>query len=236
MMLKRDIVLFTWILVSLSQISGCQNSSKKQEINIVQIGPYAFDFPLEFKKQDFQGGFDSYVGVIESEQATVHFDYGFYANSLTATVAEFLAEGWWRFEPERKFMLPNVTYDKNNTPKVEILSIREAVAADSALAKGCDFVASCQHKDATFEHPVFLSQELRQTTIEIDTVGSIFRKIVYSKVDTIFFAGIHAKELNQPQINNPNMDVSITLYAENLTRNQQDSLVDVFKTIRFIKK
>ncbi|MFC3197677.1 hypothetical protein ACFOET_08640 [Parapedobacter deserti] len=133
-------------------------------------------------------------------------------------------------------MLPNITYDKNNTPKVEILSIRKAVATDSTLAKGCDFVASCQHKDSVFDYPVFLPQEIKQTAIEIDTTDNFVRKIVYSKVDTVFFAGINAKVLNEPQINNPNMEVSVTLYAENLTSNLQDGLVDVFRTIRLIER
>ncbi|MFC3197676.1 hypothetical protein ACFOET_08635 [Parapedobacter deserti] len=94
-MLRKNITLITWILASLSQLGGCQNGSKleKQGTKIIQIGPYAFDFPLNFEKRDFQGGFDSYVGVIESEHETVHFDYGFYANPLTANRSRVSSRG-----------------------------------------------------------------------------------------------------------------------------------------------
>ncbi|WP_199138784.1 hypothetical protein [Pedobacter sp. ASV12] len=193
--------------------------------NIIEIGDYSFDFPTDFKLVKEQG-VDSYVGRIEGNTYSFEFDFGLYTSTLIESPDEYLKDGDWRFELPERFIRPNITY-KNNEPKVEVLSIRQANQRDSLIGKGCDYIARCRHKKNIFNFPIYLPKDTKAHYFKTDTLNKIYRKIVYAKDPKKGITGIYLSRLNSKR--------SLSLVAHHLSHKEQEMALRIFSTVKQIK-
>lgn len=149
-------------ILALLLLASCyQNRNVNDEgLKTIEIGCYLFDFPADFQLVREQG-IDSYVGKIVGDSLTFRFGYGYYSDSFIESTQEYLQQGHWKMLAAHQVMEPNVTYDKNNFPKIEVLNIETINPNDSAYAKGVDFMATCRYAEEEFEFPIYLPEETK---------------------------------------------------------------------------
>ncbi|MEE1947080.1 hypothetical protein VRU48_18285 [Pedobacter sp. KR3-3] len=216
-------------IISLLFLLSCSQQSKninKELKNTIEIGDYSFDFPANFKLVKEQG-VDSYVGRIEDNNNRFEFDFGLYTSTLTESPEEYLKEGYWRFDLSERFMKPNITYDKNNEPKVEVLSIRQANRKDSLIGKGCDYIAHCQHEKITFDFPIYLPAETKAYYFKTDTIDGIYQKVVYAKDPKKGITGMYLAKLGNKR--------ALSLVAHHLSCKEQEMVLKIFSTAKYLK-
>ena len=226
--MKTTLFILSIFLLSL----GCGQTINKPDRNwkTIEVGDYLFDFPSNFKLVK-EKGIDSYVGKIQGDSMSFGFDFGYYSNDFEQTPQEYLDNGNWRLDLPLRFMKEGITYDRNNTPKVEVLNIRPANKADSMIGKGCDYVAECKHEEKRFDFPVYIPEEFKQQNFLIDTVDNLFRKIVYSKNPESGITGIYIRELNGFN-ESINSYLALSMSTSNLTNTKQLIAMKIFKTAR----
>ncbi len=225
-MKKLFIVLLPLFLFSCGQ---AEKKPPRQWITI-EIGDYLFDFPADFKLVK-EKGIDSYVGRIKGDSMFFQFDFGYYSNRLEQTPQEFLDKGYWRLVLPLEFMKEGVAYDQSNTPKVDVINIRPASVQDSSIAPGCDYVAKCKYGKITVDFGVYIPDETKQMNFAVDTLDKVYRKIVWAKDPQKGTTGIYLEDLNSfnGSINNT---LALSMSADKLTTNQQETALKIFRTGR----
>jgi hypothetical protein len=206
--------------------------SDKTKDNAISIGDYSFNFPNNFKLVKEQG-IDSYVGHIKGDNVSLDFDYGNYSNRLVQSTQEYLDEEIWLLDAATQFMKVGVTYDINNFPKVEVISSRRATLADKRKFARADVIAICKHDSLIFDFPIKLPEEIKEHIVKIDTIQDHFRKIVIAKDPKKGLTGIYLKRINSPHDSTANYS-ALSIATGNLTKMQQDLIVKIFSTARFI--
>ena len=193
----------------------------------IRVGGYLFDFPSDFKLIE-ETGIDSYVGRVEGDSISFFFDYGEYSNELAPTPEEYFKDSSWVWNGRNQiiplFTKPGKTYNIEELPKVEVLSIRKAILIDSLKWKGSDYVAIGRHGKYVFEFPIYLPQVTKEHNITIDTIDNHSRKIVMAKVSSNGITGIHIRPINS--------DKALTMVADSLTKRQQDLVAKILSTVR----
>lgn len=211
---------------------GCGQTEKKPEEQwkTIEVGDYFFDFPPDFELVT-EKGIDSYVGKINGDSMLFGFDFGYYSNDFEQIPQEYLENGFWRNDLSYRFMKEGITYDQTNTPKVKVISIRPAKKQDSAIGKGCDYIAKCKHNQTEFDFPVYIPNEIKLMNYSIDTVDNQYRKIVWSKDTQKGRTGIYIRALNGFN-KSINSHLALSMETSNLTRKQQETALEIFKTGR----
>lgn len=219
------------LLFIISFLLSCSAKTKKNEIN---IGDYDFEFPSDFKIVDGKG-IDSYVGKIRGDSIWFGFDYGYYSDPLIESQQEFLDKKHWLLNAQNQFMKEGVTYDESNSPKVELIKLRPANQKDTIKFKGADFIATCKYDSLTFDYPITIPEETKAHFIQVDTLQNHLRKIVIAKDPMNDLTGIYLKDLNgfNESINN---SLALSMATSKITKQQQDTVLKIFSTLRFIKK
>lgn len=224
------------LLIILILLFGCGTSVHKseKEWKTIEIGDYLFDCPNDFELVN-EKGTDSYVGKIKGDSMWLGFDYGFYADKLELTPQEYLEEGTWKVHLPSRFMKAGITYNQNNAPTVEVLNIRAATKQDSAVGKGCDYIAKCQHDKTVFDYAIYLPQEIKQSNFFIDTFENQFRKIVIAKNPQSGTTGLYLRDLNGFN-KSFNSYLALSMSTSHLTLHQQALALKIFKTGRSKKR
>jgi hypothetical protein len=223
--------LLLTILISTLLFSCAQTELKTDEKwKTIEIGNYLFDFPTDFELITEQG-IDSYVGKIKGDSMSFYFDFGYYSNNFEQTTKEYLDNGEWRYYLSYRFMKESSSYNQINTPKVDILEIRPATINDSAIGKGCDYVAKCKHNTTEFDVAVYIPNEIKQTNYAIDTANNQYRKIVWAKDPRKGRTGIYIKDLNGFN-SSINSYLALSMETDNLSVEQQELALKIFKSGR----
>jgi len=202
--------------------------------NVIVIGTYSFEFPNDFKLIKEKGQ-DSYVGKIKGDSITFAFDYGYYSDPLVQTQQEFLKDSFWLLHAGDQFMKDGITYDENNSPKVEFLNLRPATTKDQIKFKNADFIAVCKHDSLVFDYPVTIPDDTKQHFVKVDTIQNRFRKIVIAKNSEKGLTGIYLKDLNSFN-ESINSSLALSMATSKLSKEQQDEVLKIFSTVRFIDK
>ena len=206
------------------------STTKEKPWKTIEIGDYLFDFPSEFEIIREQG-IDSYVGKIQSDSVQIIFDFGYYSGDFAVTEQEYLANGSWKSMLHHRFMKEGVIYDQTNIPKVDVLNIRTATSADSSFCKTCDYIAHCKHENIEFDFAIDLPAEIKRMNFSIDTIGHYLRKIVYSKDSPKGTIALNIKDINGFN-KNFNAYLTLSLFASELTKQKQHTVLKIFKTGR----
>lgn len=213
------------ILLVLLPLISC-NTVKQQETESWQtltVGGYLFEFPVDFKLIE-ETGIDSYVGRVEGDSISFFFDYGEYSNELAPTPEQYLEDSAWVRDASYQFMESGKTYNVENLPEVEVLSMRNATLQDSLKWKGSDYVATGRYDKYIFDFPIYLPKETKEHDISIDTIDNHYRKIVKAKNPKKGLTGIHIKPINS--------DTALTMVVDSLTESQQDIVAKILSTVR----
>lgn len=206
---------------------GCGDQANWETI---EIGKYEFDFPPGFELVE-ERGIDSYVGRVVSDSMSFGFDYGYYSSDFAQTPDEYLEEGDWRYTLWYRFAKSGITYDATNTPGVEIIDIRPATNQDSAIGKGCDYVARCKYDTTEYDYPVYIPNGIKQLNFEIDTFGIQYRKIVIAQDPEHGITGIYLRDLNGYN-QSMNSYLALSMATGNLTKQQQEIALKIFRSGR----
>src|SRR5688572_20663442 len=217
-------VLFSFLL-------GCSDKTKPKTIT---IGDYSFDFPADFKLIK-EKGIDSYVGKIKGDSMWLGFDYGYYSDPLVESSQEYLEKKFWISDGGIQFMKEGITYDNNNYPKVELLSLRPTTLSDTIKFNGADFIATCKHDSLIFDYPVKLPDKTKEHFIHVDTIQNHMRKIIIAKDPKNGLTGIYLKDLKGFN-ESINSYLALSMATSDLTKQQQDSVLKIFSSVRFIDK
>jgi hypothetical protein len=223
----KKLHLFLLIVFALS----CSDKTAK---NVIVIGTYSFEFPDDFKLIKEKGQ-DSYVGKIKSDSIIFEFDYGYYSDPLVQSQAEFLKDSFWLLHAGDQFMKEGITYDKNNSPKVEFINLRPATTKDRIKFSNADFIAVCKHDSLIFDYPVTIPDGTKQHFINVDTTQNYLRKAVIAKNPTKGLTGIYLKDLNSFN-ESINSYLALSLATSQLSKGQQDDVLRIFSTVRFVDK
>ena len=218
-------------LILLINLIGCSDKSKPKTIT---IGTYSFDFPGDFRLIK-EKGIDSYMGKVKGDRIWLGFDYGYYSDPLMETTQEYLDKQFWLRDAALSFVKEGITYDKNNSPKVELIKLRSATANDKTKFKGADFIATCKHDSLIFDFPVTLPEKTKMHFIKVDTIEHYLRKIIVARDPKEGTTGIYLEDLNGFN-NSLNGYLALSMATSNLTMRQQDTVLKIFSTIRFIDK
>lgn len=202
--------------------------------NVIVIGTYSFEFPNGFKLIKEKGQ-DSYVGKIKGDSITFDFDYGYYSDPLVQTQQEFLKDSFWLIHAGDWFMKEGITYDENNSPKVEFLNLRPATTKDRIEFNDADFIAVCKHDSLVFDYPITIPDDIKQHFVNVDTIQNHFRKIVTAKDPTKGLTGIYLKDLNSFN-ESINSFLALSMVTSKLSKRQQDEVLKIFSTVHFVDK
>ncbi len=226
--MKQFLIIIVFVL-----FCSCRHDHSAGQWQTIEVGDYRFDFPPDFELIEEQG-IDSYVGKIAGDSMVFHFDFGYYSNRLEQTPEEYLAQGYWRKELSYLFMKNGITYDQTNMPRVDVLSIKQATAADSSIAKGFGYIALCKHDTTEFEFPFSIPAEITQLNFRIDTVDHFYRKIVFAKNPAKGYTGIYLRDLDNLNTS-MNNQVALSMVTNSLTQKQQAIALKIFQTVRHTK-
>lgn len=220
-------------LTILLHLLSCGQTHKKRDTpsKTIEVGDYLFEFPPDFELVK-EKGIDAYVGKIQGDSMWFSFDFGNYSDQFVETPQEYLDKGHWRLALPYQLMKEGITYDQKNTPKVDVISIRPATIQDSAKGKGCDYIAKCQHEQIEFDYAVYIPNEIKQMDFMIDTVDNQFRKIVLAKDPKKGTTGIYIRHLNSFN-ESMNSYLALSMATSNLTRQQQEIALRIYKTGRY---
>jgi len=209
-------------------LCGCNHTA--DEWKTMEIGNYVFDVPSDFKLTEYES-IDSYAGKIEGDSMGMGFDFGYYSNSLEQTLEEYLDHGNWRTNLPYRFMKEGITYDQTNMPEVDVLQIRPAASTDSALGKGCDYVATCKHDTTEFDYPIYIPEDIKYMNCTIDTVDNQYRKIMWSEDPYKGLTGIYIKDMssfNEPIHNY----TALSMATSELSKEQQKIVLKIIRSVR----
>lgn len=215
------------ILVSLFICTSC---TPRQ--NTITIETYSFDFPPDFKLIE-EDGTDSYVGKVKGDGIQLGFDYGYYSDPLVQTPKEYLDQQYWLIDAANRFMKPGIIYDDNNFPKIELISVRPATLKDTGHFKGADFIATCKHDSLIFDYPITLPDKIKQHVVSVDTIQHHLRRIVIAKNPANGLTGIYLRDLKSFN-ESINGYLALSMAGSHLTKRQQDSLLRIFSSVRFV--
>ena len=200
------------------------------DINEIEVGNYVFDFPPDYELNTEQG-IDSYVGKVKGDSMSFQFDFGYYSNDFEQPEEEYLENGDWQFELSYRFMKEGIIYDDRNTPEVDVLRIRPATAEDSAIGRGSDYIAKCRYDSIEFDFAIYIPSKIKNLYFEIDTLDDHYRKIVWTKDPKNGRTGIYIKDLNSYN-ESINSFLALSMTSRNLTYEQQEAAIRIFKTGR----
>lgn len=226
------------LLFLLPILFGCNTSQKRAdgEWKTIVVGAYEFDFPPDFKLIP-EEGIDSYVGRVEGDSIRFGFDYGVYTNKLTQTPDEYLEDGEWKYHILPYLHLKSgVTYHQNDIPKVEVLSVTPLTETDSLYCKGCEYLVKYKIDSTTIHYfRIALSEEVKNTNFEVDTIENHYRKIQWAKDPQEGLTGIYLKDLKEFQASE-NWFHALQMSTSNLTPNQQETVLKILRSARRYKK
>jgi hypothetical protein len=208
--------------------------SDKTSKNVIVIGTYSFEFPNDFKLVKEKGQ-DSYVGKIKGDRITFDFDYGYYSNPLVQTQQEFLKDSFWLLHAGDQFMKEGITYDENNSPKIEFINLRPATTKDRIAFSNADFIAVCKHDSLIFDYPVTIPDDTKQHFINVDTIQNRLTKTVIAKNPTKGLTGIYLKDLNSFN-ESINSYLALSIATSHLTKEQQVIVQKIFSTVQIAEK
>lgn len=218
-----------FLLFLISSFIGCSDNEKPR---MVTIGEYAFMFPNDFNKVEEQG-IDSYVGKVKGDSIVFGFDYGYYSDRLVETEQEYIDNKYWLQNAEYQFMKPGITYDNDNRPKIELINVRQSTNGDTSKFKNADLIAKCKHDSIVFEYPITLPDKTKQHIIKVDTIQNHLRRIIIAKDPAKGLTGIFLMNLNDYN-KSMNSYTALSMATSNLTKRQQDSVLKIFSTLKFI--
>ena len=226
--ISKSIVLAAGIVLSAGLFFSCESAGTKQKTLL--IGHYQFDVPESFTLIPEQG-VDSDVGKITGEGITLYYDLGFYSSELVSTREEFLEKGYWRRNLSNPFLNPGITYNEENLPKVEVVSIRAAAANEKVSGVSCDYVAVCRYKDSVYNAPVVLPEDIRTHSVRTRMTSRDFFKTVTSENPGKGITGIYIRDTDSWN-RSLNAFTALSLSAKNLTKEQQATVLKILKTAR----
>jgi hypothetical protein len=218
-------------------LCGCGRLSdhSNKEWKTIEVGNYLLDFPPDFELIKDEG-IDSYVGRIKGDSIIFGFDYGYFSDDLGPTLDEFLKEGNWRDDLYWPFMKADSSYNISLLPDIEVLKVRQATYQDSGLGTGtlccgCDYIATCKYADTVFLAAVYVPAKTKSTVFEIDTIGKMYRKIVYQKEPGRGIVGLYLKQTDEFN-ESLNSQSALSMAATKLSAEQQELALKIFKTAR----
>ncbi len=216
-----------WIILVLLAISACNN--QKTGWKTIELGRYLLDVPKSFAFK-YQNGIDSEGGEITNDTITFNTNFGYYTDTLFQTPQEYLNHRRSIFDAEDQFMKPNIIYDNNNRPRIEVISIRPSISQDSDrkhFFAGSDYIAICKHDNKIFYWPIRLPADIKHHTIQIDTFNCLYRRIALPNKGFIGETAVYMRA-------NKNVDrqYAIVISTNSLTSKQQILALKIFKTLR----
>lgn len=226
--IMKSLVKAISLLLFIAVVSS--SCTKKDSWKTIEIGDYLFDFPADFELKK-ERGIDSYVGKINGDSISFGFDFGYFSDDFGETEEEFIENKNWRYDAAYQFMKPGITYDNNNSPKIEVIGTRKVIDSDSMLKKGIDYIGYCKYDTLTFIHPITIPDEIKKWDFKIDTINNLYRRMVLPKDSVKGFVGVYLHEVNGfDESKNNYLSISIGAYC--LTMAQQELVIKILKTGR----
>jgi hypothetical protein len=225
--LYQLVSLLTMVIVIIS----CNNPTKGWRI--VKLGKYLISVPASFRYK-YQRGIDSEGGEITNDTITLFTDYGYYTDTLFQTPQEYLDKHYFVSDAQSKFEKPGIEYDKNNAPKVEVLTIRPATMQESdkiGFFSGADYIAVCSHEGKPFNWPIKLPADVKNHIVKNDTFNNIYRKVALPKKGYPGETAIYMcrkEDFDQDR----QSYYAIAISARSLTEKQQALTQKIFLTLR----
>jgi len=216
------IFLLAFVLIS------CNNNAG------IIIGEYLFPFPKDYYLKREQGT-DSDIGKIESKKLTLYFDYGYYTNHLVESPGEYVDKGEWKWEAFRNIIKREGAIDEKMVKKIVLLGIRKIKPQrDSIEFPDADIIASCQFDSIKFDYGISFPSEAKMYDFLIDTIQGHYRKIIVAKDPAKGKTGIYLKDIYSFN-SSINSYLALGMATSGLSKQQQDSLISVFRRVTIVK-
>ncbi|WP_295791540.1 hypothetical protein [Mucilaginibacter sp.] len=218
-----------FILVSFT--TACNNP--KGNWKTIELGRYLLDVPQDFQVK-LQNGIDSQGGLITNGIVKLNTDFGNYADTLVQTPKEYLNQRGFVDDARGQFMRSGITYDANNSPKIDVVSIRPSTKKDSdkiGFFSGSDYIAACKHDGKMFNWPIRLPENIKRHTIKIDTFNHLYGRMEVPKQGYTGETAIYMRDKRSFNINR-SAYYGIVVGANSLTAKQQALVLKIFETLR----
>ena len=217
--MNRTVIQILIIILILTSCNTNYNLDKSK--NEIGIGEYIFQFPDNFKLINVKG-IDSNVGKISNDTIEFQFEYGYYSNALDKSIAEYLSEDVWKWNALGR---NNILPEGELTVYSSEINLLKYESIDSI-----NYNLFYLYKKDTIEYNLSIPKEIRNTKIEIDTVGNVVFKFVKSKE----YVGMYVKNLNSFN-KSLNAFKSLSIIVEKPSKKETEKIVEIFKSCK-VKK
>ncbi|AYL94732.1 hypothetical protein [Mucilaginibacter celer] len=176
-------------------------------IKVLELNAFKISIPSDWKYIK-QQGIDSFIGMLQAGNDTLHFDFSMngYANSLISTEQEYIKREEWKRGPY--FLKPDITYTAEFDVKPErerqmkklgtTDSTKVHVEADPSYKTKsevslpttdqklkypkADYIAKLTYKDSSIFVAIEIPPEIKMHNIQIDSTDSYIIKTISPKV------------------------------------------------------
>ena len=220
---------FKFLIFILLFTLGCQSFHNDS----VTIGIYSFAFPKSFILLK-DHGVDSYVGKVTDKNISLNFDYGYYSNKLVLSPEEYIEKNIWLYEFINNANQETPDDQRVSLSDITILNVRKANFSDKLNDIQSKYVATLKWNNGEqFDYPIQIPESLNAYTILKDTIQNCLRKIVLAKDPKNGITGIYLQNLADFN-KSINSSLALSMSTSNLTKQQQDSILKIFYTVKII--
>lgn len=217
------------------------NTSDSNELKVLDTGLFEIQVPSNWKYKEKQG-IDSQVGIIKGGRIKLDFDWSEmgYANNLIQTKNEFLLskknsmvpgpipygeEGVTyvlneNIENKRNELIKK--YGSSDSTKIRVEELQ--IPINEVLLEKDDYYLVSKYRDTTTRMKIEIPEEIMNHEIAYDTIGQYVIKTIKSKSAEIGTTGIYIEDLES--------DFNFNLVGYDLSKQNQDIVLEVFKTIK----
>jgi hypothetical protein len=213
-------------------LCGCNSRESKTlpPATAMEIGDYILDLPADFRMiRDMSSS--SLRGVLQGDSLRIFFDYGTHVDQFSQTPSEYINSRQWATNLGYRFMKEGVAYTEKTIPRVEVISVRPAVAADSVYGPGIDYMAVCRHADSLYNYPVYLPASIKSLSFSIDSLNGRYKKTVVPADPKSGVTGLYIHD-KASYDSAAGRFRGLSLSAPQLSKQQQEEVLRIFETVR----
>lgn len=228
MKIKR-LLNYNLVFILMLFVGSCKSNRWKT----IELGRFLIDVPQSFNFK-YRAGIDSEGGVITNDTITFFTNYGRYTDTLFPTPQQYLNKHYFVNDAQVQFMKSGITYDKNNSPKIEVISIRPATIRDSDKIHfygGSDYIATCKHENKEFTWPIRLPADIKIHTVKEDSINHLYRRIAISHKGYMGKTAVYLRDTLKAGESTYNC-YAIVIGADSLTAKQQALALKIYDTLR----
>ena len=204
-------------------ISSCSHQEETRNApNIIKIGDYTIEFPRGFENSK-EDGIDSKVGSISNGQITFRYDFGYYSNSLTPSLDEYLSRDVWKWNAlAYKGLLPGGRDPQYFSARTDLINYE--------LKDSSRYELKLVYERDTILYKVDVPLQISQSQIEFDTIN----QVAFKYVNGPEYQGLYAVDLESYN-KSINSYLSLSIYVDSTNRHDAEKVMSILKSCKHKK-